>query len=91
MTYKTKYERSGKRIIEIQSMKNFRKEQYLWDLEQQNWNDIKLSSDPNTMWSKWKSLLMECIDRHAPLRHKRVGNKSLLWLVERFKNFNICV
>ena len=85
MTYKTKYERSGKRIIEIRSMKNFRKEQYLWDLEQQNWNDIKLSSDPNTMWSKWKSLLMECIDRHAPLRHKRVGNKRSPWITSQLQ------
>ena len=85
MTYKTKYERSGKRIIEIRSMKNFRKEQYLWDLEQQNWNDIKLSSDPNTMWSKWKSMLMECIDRHAPLRHKRVGNRRSPWITSQLQ------
>ena len=85
MTYKTKYEHSGKRIIEIRSMKNFRKEQYLWDLEQQNWNDIKLSSDPSTMWSKWKSMLMECIDRHAPLRHKRVGNKRSPWITSQLQ------
>ena len=65
MTYKTKHERSGKRIIEIRSMKKFRKEQYLCDLEKQNWTDINLSNDPNTMWSRWKSLLMECIDRHV--------------------------
>ena len=85
MTYKTKYERSGKRIIKIRSMKKFRKEQYLWDLEQQNWNDIKLSSDPNIMWSKWKSLLMACIDRHAPLRHKRVGNKRSPWITSQLQ------
>ena len=78
MTYKTKYERSGKRIIEIQSMKNFRK-------EQQHWNDIKLSSDPNRMWSKWKSLLMACIDRHAPLRHKRVGSKRSPWITSQLQ------
>ena len=85
MTYKTKHERSGKRIIEIRSMKKFRKEQYLWDLEKQNWTDINLSNDPNTMWSRWKSLLMECIDRHAPLRHKRVGNKRSPWITNQLQ------
>ena len=85
MTYKTKHERSGKRIIEIRSMKKFRKEQYLWDLEKQNWTDINLSNDPNTMWSRWKSLLMACIDRHAPLRHKRVGNKRSPWITNQLQ------
>ena len=85
MTYKTKHERSGKRIIEIRSMKKFRKEQYLWDLEKQNWTDINLGNDPNTMWSRWKSLLMECIDRHAPLRHKRVGNKRSPWITNQLQ------
>ena len=85
MTYKAKSERSGKRIIEIRSMKKFRKEQYLSDLKQQNWADINLNSDPNEMWSKWKSLLMECIDRHAPLRQKRVGNKRSPWITSQLQ------
>ena len=85
MTYKAKYERSGKRIIEIRSMKKFRKEQYVSDLKQQNWADINLNSDPNEMWSKWKSLLMECIDRHAPLRQKRVGNKRSPWITSQLQ------
>ena len=86
MTYKTKYERCGKRIIEIRSMKKFRREQYLRDLEQQKWSDSKLSNDPNIMWSKWKSLLMGCIDRHAPLRHKRVlGNKRSPWITSQLQ------
>ena len=37
------------------------------------------------MWSKWKSLLMECIDRHAPLRHKRVGNKRSPWITSQLQ------
>ena len=85
LTYKAKYERSGKRIIEIRSMKKFRKEQYLSDLKQQNWADINFNSDPNEMWSKWKSLLMECIDRHAPLRQKHVGNKRSPWITSQLQ------
>ena len=37
------------------------------------------------MWSRWKSLLMECIDRHAPLRHKRVGNKRSPWITNQLQ------
>ena len=31
------------------------------------------------------SLLMECIDRHAPLRHKRVGNKRSPWITNQLQ------
>ena len=32
-----------------------------------------------------KFLLMECIDRHAPLRHKRVGNKRSPWITSQLQ------
>ena len=29
------------------------------------------------MWSMWKEMLMQAIDKHAPLKTKRAGKKSL--------------
>ncbi len=64
--------------------KKYKKKQYHWDLKQQNWDDIKCSGDPNIMWSM--SLLMGCIDRRAPLRHKRVGNKRSPWITSQLQS-----
>ncbi len=57
-------------------MKNFNRENYIRDLEQQVWTDVNLSNDPNEMWAKWKNMLINCIDKRAPLRSKRVGKKK---------------
>ena len=49
-------------------MKNFNTENYLRDLEQQAWADVNLSNGSNEMWVKWENMLINCIDKHAPLR-----------------------
>ena len=35
------------------------------------------------MWATWKSLLMTCIDKHAPLRSKRAGKKKSPWITSQ--------
>ena len=37
-------------------MKNFNREKYVRDLEQQVWTDVSLSNDPNVMWATWKNM-----------------------------------
>ena len=57
-------------------MKNFHKSSYLRDLQQKAGSDIETLNDPNDIWSMWKDLVMHSIDKHAPLKSKRVGNKK---------------
>jgi hypothetical protein len=66
-------------------MKNFNTENYLRDLEQQAWADVNLSYDPVEMWVKRKNKLMNCIDKHAPLRSKRVGKNKSPWITSQLK------
>ena len=66
-------------------MKNFHKSSYLRDLQQKAWSDIQTLNDPNDMWSMWKDLLMKSIDKHAPLKSKRVSNKKALWITQRLR------
>ena len=75
MTHKAKYDHSGARIIKPRHMKNFHKSGYLRDLQTKAWSDIETLNDPNDMWSMWKDMLMQSIDKRAPLKPKRVGNK----------------
>ena len=58
----------------------FNKDKFLNDLKQKEWSKIALYSDPNEMWDLWKQLLMSSIDKHAPVKHKRIGKKKSPWI-----------
>ena len=64
-------------------MRNFHiKSSYLRDLQQKAWSDIETLNNPNDMWSMWKDMPLQSIDKHAPLKSKRVGNKKALWMTD---------
>ena len=44
------------------------------------------------MWEFWKNQFLTCIDKHAPMRSKRIGNKKSLWipheLIQKMRKMN---
>ena len=68
------------KIITTRSFKKFDNEEFLKDIEQRQWGAISLFSDPNGMWEFWKNQFLDFIDKHAPLKMKRVGNKKSPWI-----------
>ena len=34
------------------------------------------------MWPMWKDMLIQAIDKHAPLKTKRAGNKNSPWITD---------
>ena len=96
---KAHYVQTDAKIIKARTMRNFNSENFLNDLNQQPWAEVcHNAADPNKMWQIWKSLLMETIDKHAPIRIKRVGKKNSPWvtgelrrlLFERFSKKESC-
>ena len=80
VTRKAHYDRTGPRTIETRQFKNFQKENFLFDLEQMPWNDISLYSNPDDMWNVWRKQFITCVDKHAPLKRKRIRNKKSPWI-----------
>lgn len=37
------------------------------------------------MWDVWKKLFLECIEKHAPLRTKRVRSSNSSWITPQLK------
>jgi hypothetical protein len=71
-------------------MKNFNREAFLNELEQKEWDTIYYSQDANEMWHIWKNMLMESIDKHAPLRSRRTRNRKSPWITnELIKTPNV--
>ena len=66
-------------------MKNFHKASFLRDLQEKAWSDVETLNDPNDMWSMWKEMSMQAIDKHAPLKTKRAGNKKSPWITDHLR------
>ena len=64
----------------MRQFKNFQKDKFLNDLEQMLWRNVSSHSDPNDMWQEWKNLFVSCMDKHAPLKSKRIRNKRSPWI-----------
>ncbi|XP_028403422.1 uncharacterized protein LOC114526119 [Dendronephthya gigantea] len=77
---KTHYQQTTARIIQSRVFKNFNKNDFLRELNEKPWCEVNSQNNPNCMWDIWKSLLMESIDKHAPIRSRRVGRKKAPWI-----------
>jgi len=84
MTYKVQHERAGTIIIKTRQTKNFHKVSFLRDLQEKAWSDVETLNDPSDMWSMGDEMLMQAIDKHAPLKTKRAGKKSLIICTMKF-------
>ena len=68
------------KAVEVQQLKNFNEAEFLRDLRMIDWSRVTTHNNPNEMWDVWKHLLACVIDKHAPLRTKRVKNKRSPWI-----------
>ena len=67
-------------FVEKRNFKNFNERAYLNDLNNLNWEEVSLHNDPNDMWTEWLDMFMSVIDKHAPLKKKRIGKRKSPWI-----------
>ena len=63
-------------VREVRDFKNFVQNDFIHDISQLPWDSINQFASPNTSWQVWKSLFLETLDRHAPLRQKRLDRTA---------------
>ena len=68
------------KTAEVRQLKNFNEDEFLRDLLMNEWNRGSMLNNPNEMWNFWKHLLTSVIDKHAPLKTKRIRNKRSPWI-----------
>ena len=69
------------RIIEYRDFKQFNETHFLFELQ----SSINLNLeywDPNDSWSVWKNTFLNIVNRHAPLKKRRVSSKRLPWITK---------
>ena len=73
-------------VREVRDFKNFVQNNFIHDISQLPWDSINPFASPNTSWQVWKSLFLETLDRHAPLRQKRLRqNRAIPWITPQVK------
>ena len=63
------------RIIEFRDFKNFREEDFLRDIAWSETYNLESYTDPNRMWYIWKNKFSAIIDKHAPIKTRKIGKK----------------
>ena len=75
----------GHITISNRNFKHFDADSFRNDIILQDWDYIKTLSEPNQMWHAWKKIFNNVVDRHAPLRTKRVRGSKAPWITIELK------
>ena len=78
--YKFREIRNKKHVhtyIKVRSYKNFDKDLFLFDLSKVSFDQVFQIPDPEQAIEAWYSIFLPVLDRHAPLRTKRVKQKDM--------------
>ena len=60
--------------------KHFNGNEFLNYLNEIDWNEISSSDDPNVIWSMWLTNFTQILDKHVPIKKKRLGKKKSPWI-----------
>ena len=84
-THKHNTLKADPKIIESRQFKNFDSDAFIEDIKETPFHFASLMDDPNEMWDVWKSLLLEVINKHAPMRKRKVKSKSSPWITAELR------
>ena len=71
----------ARNLIEYRNFKYFNAESFLNDLYILPWTEIDNKENVDKMWECWKSLFVQVLDKHAPLKTKRVRKRGTVpWI-----------
>ena len=58
--------------VEYRNFKNFNVSGFLYDLQNIPWEEIRFKRNVDEMWRLWKTFFVDVLDKHAPVRVKRL-------------------
>ena len=74
---KNKLPRAKARVIEYRSMRQFDLDKFLNDLNTVPWSTAYIYDDVDDLWHHWAKLYNEVLDKHTPVKKKRVRGDQL--------------
>ena len=68
------------KLTSARSFKHFNLHNFRDDLQRQQWSDLLYFENSDQIWAAWKSMFMSVVDKHAPIKTKRVRANNLPWI-----------
>ena len=76
----------GSHFNNVQKLfKTFNRAKFRNGICNENWEFLAPALDPNQMWTEWKTKFLQIVDKHAPIRIKRVRSKNSPWITADLK------
>ena len=72
-------------FLTYRNFKTFNRAKFRNDICNENWEFLAPALDPNQMWTEWKTKFLQIVDKHAPIRIKRVRSKNSPWITADLK------
>ena len=77
--------KSVRSIRQLLNFKRFNANNFLNDLSQMPWENVRLYNDPNDCWRVWKTLFLHVLDWHTPLIMVRLRGNTIPWVPSNIK------
>ena len=71
------------RIIEFRDFKNLNERAFLDDIRSLGTLNLDQYASANEMWLVWKEHYAKICDKHAPIKRRKIRNKSNPWITEQ--------
>ena len=86
MAFENSIQRREKpKVIEYRDFKHFNETNFLSEL--QSLSNLNLDHiDPSSSWEIWKNKFLHIVNKHAPLKERRISSKRVPWLTRELKN-----
>ena len=78
---KQKIPRPKAREIDYRSMKYLDENELLEELRTVPWDSAYIFEDVDDLWDHWEKLYCQVLDKHAPLKKKRIRSDQLPWII----------
>ena len=82
---KINFQRFPAKLKSHRDYKKYDVNEFRKDVKSINWQHLYSTSNVNLAWKSFKSLLLEKIDKHAPMISKRIQGRNCPWLSEELK------
>lgn len=53
---------------------------FIIDLKAVDWNSLRSLSEIDSMWSSFRSMFMAVVDKHMPIKERRIRSESEKWI-----------
>ena len=70
-------------IIEFRDFKNLNERAFLDDIRSIGTLNLHQYASANEMWLVWKENFTKICDKHAPIKRRKIRNKSNPWITEQ--------